>query len=246
MALTACGCGPVHLGRDPDILWWTDHETGDFTEWDQGGYHWSAEGGSTKIAELPSPTRSGRFSFESQVTSASTGVQSGAQAFRSGGLPSQAYYSAWFYLPQVITSATYLVVFKFRSRQDPADNSTTVNAWDVNVAPDGSGAMFLVLYEHSGANQWEDRTLNVPVRQWFQIEAFLRAANDSSGQITVWCNGTQLFDIAGRATTASSFVEWSVGGVTEVIDPDPTTLFIDDAAVSKRRLGPEFPVFSRE
>jgi hypothetical protein len=31
----------------------------------------------------------------------------------------------------------------------------------------------------------------------------------------------------------SSYIEWNVGGVTETISPNPTTLYIDDAALSQ-------------
>jgi len=51
--------------------------------------------------------------------------------------------------------------------------------------------------------------------------------------------------VSGQPTMPSSYIEWVVGGGTEVIDPSPAIMFIDDAAVSKRRLGPDFPVFWR-
>ncbi len=244
-ALVPVGCGPARLGQDPDILWWTDHETGSFADWDQGGWHWTTEAGSAAVVALPSPVRSGRYSFESRVTSPGTGIQSGAQAARAE-LPSDAYYSAWFYLPQAVTSTTYLVLCKFRSRRNAADPATLTNAWDIDIAIDSSNAMFLALYDHANTNRLEDHTHAIPLNRWFQLEIHLRASTLNDGQVTVWLDGAQLFDVADRATMPSSFVEWGVGAIAEIITPNPTTLYVDDAAISVRQLGPHYPVFSRE
>ncbi len=243
--LTLCGCGPARLGQDPDILWWTDHETGSFSDWDNGGSHWATEAGSAKIVAAPNPTRSGIHSFESRVTSPGAGTQSGAQAARYY-LPTDAFYSAWFYLPAAITSTTYLVLTKFRSRKDPADPATVANTWDIDIDTTSTGTMFLALYDHANANGIEDHTLTIPTNTWFQIEVHLRATTDDTGQVTVWFNGHPSFEISGRSTVPSSYLEWGVGGVAEVITPNPAAVYIDDVAISTRQLGPEFPVFARE
>ncbi len=65
------------------------------------------------------------------------------------------------------------------------------------------------------------------------------------GQITIWLNGTLIFNPLPQPTMPSSYIEWVVGGATETINPDPTVVFIDDAAVTKQQSGPAFPVFWR-
>ena len=244
--LAAVGCGPADLGQDPHILWWTDHETGDFSDWDQGGYHWASADTSTQIVTTPNPARSGRFSFQSTVTSPGSGTISGAQASRSGNLPNEAYYSAWYYLPSAVQATSYWLLFKFRSRSDPTDASTAVDVWDVDILTDNNGSMFYELFEHKTSTRWEDHAAPIPIQRWFQIEAYLRVASDSSGQITVWIDGSQVFNVSGQSTLPTAYVEWNVGSVAEVITPNPATMFINDAAVSTRRLGPDFPVFWRD
>lgn len=241
--LTLGGCGPAVVGQDPDVIWWADHEAGDFSEWDTGGYHWSTEGGSTRI--VTAVARSGRHSFESSVSSLEPGRQSGAQASRSGSLPTEAFYSAWFYLPERVSSTSYLVLTKFRSRSDPANSATIVNTWDIDILTDASGSMFPQLYDHAETQGLWRTDFRIPVDRWFQIEVFLRAVNDDTGRITVWFDGELLFDVTGKATIPSSIFEWSVGSVAEEIAPSPAVIFIDDAAISKRRLGPDFPAFWR-
>lgn len=238
-------CAPADLGKSPDILWWTDHETGDFTDWDAGGYRWTAEGGTLDIVSSPLPTRSGKHSLRSTVTSPGAGTQSGAAAWRSGGLPIEAYYSAWFYFPEPISSTSYWLFSKFRSRTNPNDASTVVNAWDLDVMSDSTGTMSFALYEHANAQRRDAASLGVPIGRWFQVESFLRASNDTTGRLTVWIDGTQAFDVTAQATMPSSFTEWSVGGIAEVISPSPATMYVDDAAISTRRLGPDYPVFWR-
>ena len=241
-----CGCAPANVGQSPEILWWTDHETGDFSDWDRaGGYHWTSEGGGAEIVTSPNPTRSGEYSFRSSVTAPGAGTQSGAQASRGGGLPTEAYYSAWYYFPQGVSSTNYWLFSKFRSRTDPNDDSTVVNTWDLDVMTDSNGVMSLALYHHSNSDGQTADTPSIPIGRWFQVEAFLRAVNDNTGRLTIWFDGVQTFDIVGQPTMPSAYIEWSVGGITEVISPNPSAMYIDDAAISTKRLGPNFPIFWR-
>lgn len=248
-ALATCGCAPADLGQDPNFIWWTDHETGNLADWDQGGSHWTyPQGGANlEVVTLPNPTRSGKYSLMSSVRSQATGIQAAAQTLRTSGLPEEAYYSAWYYLPAPITQTTYWAFFQYRSRN--ADNSTVFNVWDLEVLVDDNGAMYLSLYLHAfgsvSAARTDAHTPSIPIGQWFQVEAFLRAVNDTTGRLTIWLNGTQIFDVLPQQTMPSSYIEWVVGGLTESINPDPAVVFIDDAAVTKRQLGPNFPVFWR-
>jgi hypothetical protein len=82
------------------------------------------------------------------------------------------------------------------------------------------------------------------VGRWFQTEAFFRAANDATGRLQVWFDGTLIYDLT-EPTTPSDYVEWSVGAIAEIITPAPATLYVDDAAISTARLGPDYPVFWR-
>ncbi len=120
----------------------------------------------------------------SSVKSQAVGTQSAAQALRTGGLPTEAYYSAWYYFPKPIISTSYWAFFQYRSRTDAADSSTVLNVWDLEVMTDSNGTMYLSLYLHAfgsvAVNRWDNTTANIPVGQWFQVEAFLRATNDTS------------------------------------------------------------------
>ena len=244
-SLAACGQGPSNLGSSPDILWWTDHETGDLSDWTRnGGSLWTSTGGQLDV--VTSPVRSGSYALRSSVTSSSSTL-SAAVAQRAGvQVPVDAYYSAWYYVPAVSTATTYWLFFKFRSRCVASDPSTDAEVWDFNFVPDGNGAMQFTLFGHAkGVLEPPVATPTVPIGQWFQVEAYLRVANDDTGRLTVWEDDTVIFDVQGQPTMPSTCVEWSVGGITGMITPASATFYVDDAAISTRRLGPDYPVFWR-
>jgi hypothetical protein len=233
----------VDLGAGPEFLWWNDHETGDLAGWtgDGGGYVWTDAGGSLEV--VSSPTRSGRFALRSTVVPSSQGIPSSGLISRSGGLPIQAFYSAWFYVAEPIISTNYWLFFKFRSRSSETSSASAVELWDLDFMSDGASGMNVRLYHHDTGDEPALATPRVPIQRWFQTEAYLRAANDKTGQLTVWLDGVKIFDVTGQATAPSSYVEWSIGGATEVIAPTSATLYIDDAAITTQRLGEDFPVF---
>lgn len=240
------GCGTADLGPAPEFIWWTDHESGNLSDWnaDAGGYTWTAENGTLQV--VTSPTRSGRYAMAATVVTPDNDKISSALASRRGLLPTEAYYSAWFYIPESITDTTYWLCFKFRSRSEASSSASAVDLWDVNLMPGSSTGMRVRLYRHDSGDEPPVASPDIPVARWFQLEAFLRAKSDTSGRLSVWVDGTLTFDVSGQPTVPSSFVEWSVGGVTERITPASSTIFVDDAAITTRRLGPDFPEFWRK
>jgi hypothetical protein len=246
----ACGGDPMVLGGDPDLLWWTDHETGDMADWMAGGADaggpWQQNGGTLMF--VSSPVRSGRYAMRSTVATAGLGTAQAAAIVTRLNAPAEgAYYSAWFFVPAAVYPPSYWVFFKFRSRHDPTDGATATEAWDVNFTPDQNGEMRLRLYGHEASmDEAPIATAAVPLFRWFQVEAYFRAASDTTGRLTLWQDGVMLFDVSGRRTTPSAYVEWNVGSVTSgQLTPPTVDVVIEDAAISRRRLGPEYPVFSR-
>jgi hypothetical protein len=240
------GCATADLGKSPEFLWWTDHESGDLSGWtgDDGGYVWTSEGGTVEV--VTNPTRSGRYALRSAVVASSSATKpSSGLVSRNGSLPTEAYYSAWFYVPEAVIPTQYWLFFKFRSRSTESTTSTAVELWDLDLMSDGASGLTLRLYHHDTGDETALATPTVPLGRWFQTEAFYRAANDASGRLTVWVDGVNLFDVTGKPTAPTPYVEWGVGGAADAITPPSATLYIDDAAITTERLGPDFPVFWR-
>ena len=103
------------------------------------------------------------------------------------------YYKVWYYFPHVFTLTdpvnpwwiimTWKSMAATPSRNDPFFNVTVGNR------PNGN--MFIYLYEAkpyapSGAMSYGQTLMDLPVAEWFYIEAYYRSRGDATGQVTVW------------------------------------------------------------
>jgi hypothetical protein len=246
------GCAassPIDLGTDPDLLWWTDFESCALTDWPT---NWEAGGGHLQIANQP--VRSGRCSVSSADVPQPAGTISAAVLINTTGLssttlglPNDAYESAWFYVPLAVTSVGYWEFFKLGSRQTADDPATAIDVWDFDLQPDGAGGLRVTIIPRipgvPAPPTLGDAT--VPIGRWFQIEAHLRASPGGDGVLQLWLDGILLFEVDGP-TTPTSAVTWTIGGACESLATGTAQLYVDDAAIAKRRLGPDFPVFVRK
>jgi hypothetical protein len=244
--LLGCSPAPLALGTSPEILWWTDHEEGGLSGWSRDGAERGglivSNGGEVELDTTQA--RSGLHAMRATVTSPGEPVASVGVAMRNGILPKEAYYSAWYYIASPMTAGEYWLFFKYRSRRVASDPATVIDLWDVDFSANADGTMGVFIFHHDSGTRMPRATPAVPVGQWFQVEAFFRAATDDTGRLMVWFDGTLIYDLT-EPTVTSEFVEWSVGSIAEIITPAPATLYVDDAAISTSRLGPAFPIFWR-
>ena len=235
----AAGCRELDVGSD--LLWVSRFETGDFTEWTStpGGGDGAFPAPPATIAVSNANAHSGTHSAALTVTAGSDGAQSNSDLSLGENLPAQAYYSAWYYLPRSETVGAFWVIFKFRQRTNADDPSTADERWDLNLTALPSGEMSLRLYDHAtSADVPLDVTAPiVPVERWFQVEAFYRPANDATGRLTFWLDDQQVLDIAGVSTSPTTWTEWVVGSIAENLMPDTVTIYVDDCAISRSRVG---------
>jgi hypothetical protein len=238
LAALAAGC---RLDVGSDLYWTSRFETADFSEWT------GVPGGQTEAFPMPpnmiavsnANAHTGSFSAALTITAGPDGAQESAALARAGNLPAEAYYSAWYYLPHSVSVGTFWVLFKFRERTNADDPSTATERYDMDLATLPSGEMTLQLYDHStSANIPLDVTDPiVPVERWFQLEAFYRPANDATGRLTYWLDGQQVVDITGP-TSPTTWAEWNACSIGENLTPQTVTIYIDDCAISRSRVGP--------
>ncbi len=234
------GCGPrMDLGSD---VWWVSlFESGTFEEWT------GTPGGSANAVRTPPNTiqvsgdnaHHGHYAAELAIDAEPAGPQQNTGLVRRGDLPIEAYYSAWYYLPHTAAVGGFWVLFKFRLRTDAANPTSDAELYDLRLvnAPDGS--LTLSIYDHRSL---EDLPLlfaaAVPVRAWFQIEAFYRNAQDETGRLVVWLNGQKVVEVAGQPMAPTPWVEWDVVNVGQNLTPPTAVVMIDDCAISFSRVGP--------
>jgi hypothetical protein len=75
------------------------------------------------------------------------------------------------------------------------------------------------------------------VGKWFQVEVFYQVAPDARGRVLVWLDGRLVATIA-KATGAAGWLGWRVGNMGMALDPKTVTVYVDDCAISRSRVGP--------
>jgi len=236
-------------GRDldvgSDVLWSSRFEGGNFAEWTPVPFGFGNESATAPNTIEVSSERAHQGTYAAKLTVSGTATNPGgigSSLVQNGGLPIQAYYSAWYYLPQSVTVGVYWVIMKFRAAL--GDPPIQGELFDVNLTSPSAGVMSLRLYDHRNgdlpvldASADASAPPAVPVNAWFQLEAFYRDADDSTGHLTLWLNGKQILDWQG-ATGLTTWVAWDVVSVGDKLTPEPAILYVDDCAVSRTRVGP--------
>ena len=242
MLLTLVAGCDQQMDVGSNILWTARFEGNSFDEWTSVSGGGASVLNDQNIMEVSSEDAHKSALSAKLITYAPPGVFQGNVSFsRTGYLPTEAYYSAWYNLPRTVSVGVYWVIMKFRQRTVVDDASTERELFDLNLKTLGSGGMSLRVYSHQ--NGGGDLALSVPedpvvpVGPWFQIEAFYRAAADSSGRLTFWLDGQQILDLRGP-TGPTPWVAWDVVSVAQSLTPDTATLFVDDCAISLSRVGP--------
>ena len=244
LVVGVAGCSNrVNVGDS--LLWFAQHETGDFTEWTaglKGGY--SAPDPDTAAVVSTDFAHSGTHSVKltngassAQVNGAPPPYET-ARLWRQDDFPEQAYYSAWYYLPQAYQTSADWRIMEFQV-PGTGDGGTDGLLMDVDLRSLPGGDLILDLFDHRAPylrSPTAEPALPVPIAQWFQIEVFYRNVGDDTGRFTLWLDGRINYDIQ-RPFGLSSATYWSPCSSTEGLSPTPSDLYVDDAAVSLVRVG---------
>ena len=231
LALGACS-DQIHLGTD-SRYWFADHETGNLSQWAEGPASDQIVSADAQLTVVNSPTHSGRFAVRSAIYAATR--TSYARLYRSGVLPNDAYFRVWMYIPQRYTIGLYWNVFEFQGRTDPANPSSYVYLWSLDLQA-SSGDMSWYLFDDQRAVQYNPTVTTVaPIGRWFLVEAFMHQATDNTGRVTFWIDGNPLVDVTGVSTVPTMWLSWNVGGSASNITQQPAEIFLDDAAIARTR-----------
>jgi hypothetical protein len=233
----------------PGLRWSGNMETGDMTQWfAPATTYGNLNGGgifNSGIANaVPSNdyAHSGRYSAKLLITTPNNPT-SAARLFRwrESENYSAAYYSAWFYFPQVYTPTQFWNIFQFKSKDSSGNDDPF---WILNVGNrPASGNMFLYLYywqsgtgptpNQVGPASYSQSLMDLPAGRWVHLEAFLKQASDFTGHVTVWQDGKMIFDQSGVKTKyRGGDNQWSVNNYSNGIVPSTAAIYVDDAAIS--------------
>jgi hypothetical protein len=230
-------------------LWSADHETGNLSQWDLNGGGGMFNNGSFESVASTDVAHTGSWSLRAKIWT-DAGGDNGVRAFRWAEPQANrdAYYSAWLYIPNQVTINGWWQVFQFKSRStsgavDPFWYMEIIERADGTLGPKFTWWNGLTVegphQGESGGRAYQSSAV-IPVGQWFHIEAYLHQSKDFDGRLTMWLNGTQIFDQTNVRTsynncnynTWCTSNEWSVKNYGNFLSPSPTTLYIDDAVIS--------------
>jgi hypothetical protein len=245
LVATGAGCSN-HVNVENSLLWFAEHETGDFTEWtagSNGGY--SADTPDTSAVISTDFAHSGTHSVKltngapaTLVNGASPPYET-ARLWRQDDFPEEAYYSAWYYLPQAYQTTADWRIMEFQV-PGTVDGGTNGLLIDVDLRSLAGGDLIIDLFDHRAPylrSPTAEPALPVSIAKWFQIEVFYRNVGDDTGRFTLWLDGRINYDIQ-RPFGLSSTTYWSPCSSTEGLSPTPSDLYVDDATVSLVRVGP--------
>jgi polysaccharide lyase-like protein len=235
--------GATTVRSTPSLLWSANHERGSEVEWYRhfgGGEFDSGCAGAQPSREV---ARSGRYSLQLTIGAPCGTGSSGSRMFRwrESRRYSDLYYRVWYYLPQLYTVTgsgipgddAFWSVLQWKSRAaDPPRNDPF---FMLNIANRPDGNMFLYLYDSNSRVSHGQTVMDVPVGRWLSIEAVYKSREDATGQVTIWQDGTLLWDITGVQTrypdSQGGVAEWSVINYSNGVTPAPTIFFVDDAEI---------------
>lgn len=182
-------------------------------------------------------------------------------------LPSDAYYSAWFYVPEHVDLEPAHAWNIFQWKQTCQRNGSTTRCFleGINLVDLGDRYGFRLRSRTDSAGRWDmdnyvilarNENVNVSAGKWFHLECRRTYSTGFDGRVSCWANGELLWDVPGIRTehegihgdvtwewdvqVAGWRREWTVNNYNVGNQPTPSThtVYIDDAAIALNRQGP--------
>lgn len=214
----------------PVALGWSTGFEDRFCDYTQpGGFCYAEARASYEI--VSSPVRSGRYAAAFTVESDDpSGTQ--ARCVRQGGLPSAAYYGAWYFVPAPTTNFAVWNLFHFQG----GTSSVPHGLWDVSLVNTTNGQLRLVVFDFlSGLVRTPIDTPPIPIGSWFHLQFYFKRAANATGEVALYQDGRQVFAREGIITDDSDWGQWFVGNYADGLMPADSTLYVDDVTISATR-----------
>lgn len=247
LLLLAASCSePLQVGND--LLWTADTESGNLEQWTADGSGEILTPSTPAMDDVPDTARASSIEATREVAHRGnhavklvnpTGWREEAEGPELqhvlGALP-DAYYSAWYLLPEAQRVAPYLTIMRLRSL---GEDGTAVNGEELQLRSLPTGDYVLSVFNNNGGFLLEPVANPAPLVQagrWFHLEA--RYEPQSAGRLRVWLDGELRYDLTGRPGSATPELVLGVCNVAQMSEGSaPVVLFVDDAAVSLSRVG---------
>jgi phosphatidylserine decarboxylase len=231
-----------HCGQ---VIWQADHETSDLSQWytDDGGGEFNSGAAASSVSHDMAHT--GLSSVRATIHTPHMPDTSAVRLFRwnEGRAHLEACYSAWYYFPQLYIATEWWNIFSFKSRNGTAANDSF---WQLQIGNRLRGTMYVYLTwwgpplegpraGELGLQHFVQALRDVHPHSWTHFEVYLRQSSDFDGQIIVWQDEVELFNLNNvrtRYPAENGANEWSINNYSDSIVPSPTTIYVDDVTIS--------------
>lgn len=236
-ACFALGCSDrLELGSE--LLWSADTESADLSQWAvRAGAAVSLPSAETSVEVTSTQRHGGRHAVQLTNPAAWDNEEVGPELLHDAGALEDAYYSAWFMLPDDYRLGEPLTLFHLRSRD--AASGELHSGEQLQLRSLASGGYVLHVFNNNAGFLLEpvaEQAPRVESGSWFQLEA--RYERKTGGRLRVWLNGALSYDLEGRPGAAGPEIVLSVCNIVGTATPAPLALFVDDAAISAARVTP--------
>jgi hypothetical protein len=167
----------------------------------------------------------------------------------SDTLPDAAYYSVWAMAPQAFDASWFNLM---QWKTTTADYTSSDPTWSVNLEGTAKKQFQFDLYSYVGEDG-QYNTAGVGVKasssatvkpgEWFHLETYYVWSTSNTGNIVVYLNGSKIME---QPNVVTQFLreslpykprQWTFNAYGDKLSPNPITMYFDDAAISRVRLG---------
>jgi hypothetical protein len=175
---------------------------------------------------VASPVHSGQLAAAFTVSSRDGGMYQ-SRCVRDGVFPAQAYYGAWYYIPQYATNTGTWNLFHF---QGAKSDKSAQNLWDVSLENRNGELVTMVRDLLHGARTFEGAP--IPIARWFHLVFYLKRAKDNTGEAALYQDDTKVVSLTNQATDNTEWGQWYAGNYVTALNPPDSTVYMDDVTIS--------------
>jgi hypothetical protein len=238
------------------ILWTAGHEGGTTSEWND-----IAISGSASVSATTEQAHTGRYSAKLDIDTSvgKSGVRPGVIEIlpdyvrkEPKNLPDEAFYSAYYFFPEDVTPGdSWWIVMQWKDEEAGVTLHPTwmVNAWDW----ENGGEMRFTLRRGVGSDNQPimphvveaSAPMVIPLGRWVHLECYYEWSIEPEGRVACWQDGVPIWDLTGVRTDLDMGYrhfprQWTTTNYSEETTPTRVTIYVDDAAISLTRLGPNW------
>ncbi len=221
---------PIVAGKDlpVELDWSTSFEDGFCGYSNATGFCYSDPGATHRVVE--SPTHSGNRAAAFDITTDPSKDGRQTRCVREGLLPDDAVYGAWFYIPSGTTSRGNWNLMHFQG----SDGNDLRGLWDVSVAVTDSGKLQPFVRGFRGIGMLNPAPdVELPTERWFALDFRLRRASTPVGSVALYLDRQLIIEQSDIITDDSAWGQWYVGNLATDLEPQQSTIYVDDVTIRK-------------